>query len=265
MKTKVCNVCNIEKSETEYYKKGSGLQYRCKQCVKNHIKYEKCPKCDRQKRLDTKLCGICSRNSQREVYSQELINQVIDLYNSGLSTWKIADQIGSYQMKIRRILHRNNIQLRENDFVNNGKYGKDNPKWVGYGEISGAMFRQIKNSADKRNIEFNITIEFLDQLFKMQNKKCALSGLDISLPYQDQDRSVGNYTASLDRINSNIGYIEENVQWVHKWVNKMKQNLQEDEFLFLCDAIVKHSDKEIKTIDIKTLTQYKRRMKKDDD
>lgn len=262
MKTKICNVCKVEKSETEYYKKGSGLQYRCKQCVKSHAKYEKCPNCTRQKRLNTSLCSICSRDSQREIYPQELINQVIELYNSGLSTWKIAKQIGSYQTKIRRILNRNNIKLRENDFVNNGqKRGSKNPTWKGYKKISGRLFTQIKRSAGIRNIDFNITIEYIYDLYEKQGAICALSGLNLSLPCSDEHYVTGNYTASLDRIDSNKGYTKDNIQWVHKWINRMKQNLQENEFLYLCSCIVENNKDKIKDVDINTLTQNKRRNK----
>lgn len=261
MKTKICNVCKIEKGVSEFYKKGSGLQYRCKQCVKNNTKYEKCPNCDRQKKLHTKLCRICSRNLQREVYPQELIDQVIDLYNSGLSTWKIADQIGSYQMKIIRILNRNNIQMRENDFVNNGKCREDNPAWKGYKNISGALFSNIKRAADSRQLTFEIDMEFLDNLFKIQNGKCALSGIEITLPRSDEHRITGESTASLDRIDSNIGYTKENVQWVHKRINIMKQNLQEDEFLYLCKLITENNIDRIKEVHINSLTQNKRRLK----
>ena len=263
MNTKICQVCKVEKDKSAFYKKGSGLQYRCKECVKIHIKYEKCPNCNRQKRLETQLCSTCSRKSQIEIYPQELIDEVVELYNSGLSTWKIADKIGSYQMKIRRILSRNNIQMRENDFINNGKCRANNPAWKGCGDISGALFRQIKNSADHRRIEFNITIDFINELYKTQNVKCALSGLEITLSKSDEHQKTGNYTASLDRINPDIGYVESNIQWIHKWVNRMKSNLQEDEFIYLCKKIVDNNKQEIKEVEITTLTQNKRRRKKD--
>lgn len=259
MNTKVCQVCKIEKDKSDFYKKGSGLQYRCKECVKTHIKYEKCPNCNRQKRLDGKLCEICSRSSQREVYPQELIDQVINLYNSGLSTWKIADKIGSYQMKIRRILNRNNVQMRENDFINNGKCREQNPAWKGYGDISGGLFANIKRSADLRKLAFEIDMEFLDELFKIQNGKCVLSGIEITLPKSDEHRTTGESTASLDRIDSNVGYTKENVQWVHKRINIMKQNLQEDEFLYLCKLIVENNIDKIKEVSINSLIQNKRR------
>lgn len=49
-------------------------------------------------------------------------------------------------------------------------------------------------------------------------------------------------TASLDRINSSIGYIEGNVQWVHKDVNKMKMAMVEDKFLYWCKTISQHNN-----------------------
>ena len=263
MKTKICNVCKIEKSETEYYKKGSGLQYRCKQCVKAHIKtkYENCPNCGKQKRSESKLCAVCSRAAQREIYPQELINEVVEMYISGLSTWKIADKLKCSQMKIRRILYRNNVSARENTFINNGKFGKNNPRWRGFGDISGRYFTDMKTSAKKRGLEFSISIEFINNLYHIQNGKCAISGLDIYLPLSDEHHTTGDYTASVDRIDSNKGYTEDNIQFVHKWINKMKQNLQEDEFLYLCKLVVDNSKNEIKKVDINTLTQNKRRYK----
>jgi len=48
-------------------------------------------------------------------------------------------------------------------------------------------------------------------------------------------------TASLDRINSVRGYEPDNVQWVHKTVNFMKQALSDKELLEWCQKIVDHS------------------------
>ena len=38
-------------------------------------------------------------------------------------------------------------------------------------------------------------------------------------------------TASLDRIDSKLGYILGNIQWVHKQINEMKMDLAEVDFL----------------------------------
>ena len=49
-----------------------------------------------------------------------------------------------------------------------------------------------------------------------------------------------NRTASLDRIDSNKGYTIDNVQWVHKDINKMKMDLEEDVFIDNCKLIIEN-------------------------
>jgi hypothetical protein len=44
-------------------------------------------------------------------------------------------------------------------------------------------------------------------------------------------------TASLDRIDSSKGYTLGNIQWVHKWVNLMKQDMTDQEFIEWCKTI----------------------------
>jgi hypothetical protein len=44
-------------------------------------------------------------------------------------------------------------------------------------------------------------------------------------------------TASLDRIDSSKGYTIDNVQWVHKTVNLMKRELNQQDFIDICNKI----------------------------
>ena len=79
-------------------------------------------------------------------------------------------------------------------------------------------------------------------LYTQQSNKCALSGLPISISNTVKgDMNRGETTASLDRINSTKGYSRDNVQWVHKTVNKMKMDLDESEFIGMCKAIASHN------------------------
>lgn len=48
-------------------------------------------------------------------------------------------------------------------------------------------------------------------------------------------------TASLDRIDSSRGYEIDNIQWVHKDVNKMKMGLSQNEFIDICKIISKNN------------------------
>jgi hypothetical protein len=119
----------------------------------------------------------------------------------------------------------------------NHKSKSDSPCWTGYGDISGGMFSGIKLRAKKYNIIFNITIEYIWNLFLEQKKKCALSGIEITMP----EKSGSRPTASLDRIDSSKGYIEGNVQWVHKDVNWMKNSFNQDYFIFICKQIANNN------------------------
>lgn len=75
-------------------------------------------------------------------------------------------------------------------------------------------------------------------LFIIQNRKCALSGLELSFPKTSEDQS---YTASIDRIDSALGYVEGNVQWVHKDINMMKNKYNQEYFIQMCKLISENS------------------------
>jgi len=108
------------------------------------------------------------------------------------------------------------------------------PHWTGYKEISGSMWGQILKSARVRNLIFELTIEQIWDKFIIQDRKCALSGVELTF---NDCQKVRNGTASLDRIDSSKGYTIDNVQWVHKDVNIMKQDMKEKDFLNWCKII----------------------------
>lgn len=101
----------------------------------------------------------------------------------------------------------------------------------GYKDISGSYWCRLKHGAKNRTIAFEIDIEYAWGIFLLQKGRCALSNKPISLT---------NSTASLDRIDSAKGYEPGNVQWVHKTINRLKNNYQEKEFVELCTSISKH-------------------------
>ncbi len=68
-------------------------------------------------------------------------------------------------------------------------------------------------------------------IFKAQKCKCAISGLPIRLG------AMLYKTASLDRIDSSKGYVISNVQWVHKDINRMKNNFNQEYFVGICKII----------------------------
>ncbi len=117
--------------------------------------------------------------------------------------------------------------------------GKLNGKWKGYEGISLSYFNDIKNRTKKINREFNITIEDMWNQFIKQNKKCIYTGVELQLPKRNRAGYFG--TASLDRIDSSKGYTKENIQWVHKDINWMKQDFDENYFVNMCDLVSNHT------------------------
>lgn len=80
-------------------------------------------------------------------------------------------------------------------------------------------------------IEWNVDFDYLADLLIKQDFKCTLTGWNIDA------MDVGNNTASLDRIDSSIGYVVGNVQWVHKMVNMCKQQYSQSDFIEMCNAV----------------------------
>lgn len=105
----------------------------------------------------------------------------------------------------------------------------------GAGEISQAFFLKMKHSAKERDIKVEVTIEFIWDLFLKQDRKCALSGMPIYFSSRD---GYSENTASLDRIDSSKCYSENNIQWVHKDVNRMKSNFTEEYFFQMCQNVI---------------------------
>lgn len=121
-------------------------------------------------------------------------------------------------------------------------FGTSSRAWKGEGDISGQTWCVIKHQATRRSrvLEFNVSHEYVWELFLKQKGRCAVSGKPIWFEHKDGTRFVdkrSDKTASLDRIDSNKGYVPGNVQWVHKDVNIMKQDLSDEDFINWCKTI----------------------------
>ena len=105
--------------------------------------------------------------------------------------------------------------------------------YSGYKDIHGSFWCQVKRSTSRRSIDFNIDIKCCWEIFEKQQGKCIYSDLPIYFGVDAQHES----TASLDRIDSEKPYNVDNIQWVHKNINKMKCIFDEEKFIKLCKDI----------------------------
>jgi len=120
------------------------------------------------------------------------------------------------------------------------KSGAKHSQWKGYGEISGNWFHshilRERKQNDRVRVPVDLTIEQIWDLFLKQDRKCALSGLPLTISgshhYND---------ASVDRIDSSKGYTIDNVQWVHKHINFMKRTYSQDYFIEMCKKVAENN------------------------
>ena len=73
--------------------------------------------------------------------------------------------------------------------------------------------------AKRRSKDFNLTLSYLDKIWKEQEGKCIYTKIKLLQP--DETKNY-NYMASLDRIDSSKGYIEGNLQFISVSCNWLK-------------------------------------------
>ena len=100
------------------------------------------------------------------------------------------------------------------------------------GDLTLTQYTKLKRSAERRNYEFSVSIEYLWNLYLSQNRKCNITG----------DLLPNIKEASLDRVDSNLGYIEGNVQWVTYRANVSKHTMTMSELYEFCKKVLNHAN-----------------------
>jgi hypothetical protein len=92
-----------------------------------------------------------------------------------------------------------------------------------------------KSRAKIHNLKFNIDSKYVTKLVLECNGKCQATGLNLS--------TITNcpYKASLDRIDSNKGYVKGNVRVVATMFNFMKQDYSDLQFAQIAKAFLKNN------------------------
>lgn len=92
---------------------------------------------------------------------------------------------------------------------------------------------QAKTNNKRSNRPFDITMEYMLELWKQQDGRCKYTN---QLLFIEKEHPA---TLSIDKIKPELGYVQGNVQWVAWAVNRAKGDLDEDTFLRMCSAVVK--------------------------
>ena len=97
-------------------------------------------------------------------------------------------------------------------------------------------FLGARRRALNSNIEFNITFEYIKELWNEQKGICALSNVPMTYLLKE-GRTPTNI--SIDKIDRTKGYIKGNIQLVCMACNQIKSDLTEEEMYNFCKKIVK--------------------------
>ncbi len=93
----------------------------------------------------------------------------------------------------------------------------------------------LKDRYKKLGFSVDFKSDYLKELWVEQKGLCNISKIPMTY-IMNKGRTYTNI--SVDRINSNIGYIKGNIQLVCMAVNQMKSDLKIDELVYICKEII---------------------------
>jgi hypothetical protein len=163
-------------------------------------------------------------------YDNYTILNLDKTFDAGEKVWNAQCDCGKI-FKIRTSRIKNTPSCGCSDSKNSPKFVKefkDLPSW---------FIRKFETRAADRKIEYNISDEKLWDIYMKQNRMCVYTGLELFMPTQ---KTQFTHSASIDRIDSRIGYVVGNVQWVHKKINMMKGILSDQDFVEFCILVGKN-------------------------
>ena len=100
-----------------------------------------------------------------------------------------------------------------------------------------SIFWSSKQNAKKRNLEHNIDLEYIKELFKIQEGLCYYTGKEMFIDTREKENNEDS--VSLDRFDSSKGYIKGNIVLCRWVVNRMKNDINFKDFLQIVSEINK--------------------------
>ena len=218
-----CAKCGTDKPLSAYYthskREDGAVRYRpyCKTCRRNG------PRKNWARPIHTTLlstgvqqCKICN------------ITKVLgDFYANGC----FADGTKKYRSRCKVCVLDRAKQSQAVVYASKAKQRSSSPKNF----ISGILNHAAKR---KQHLGFDIDLVYLLRVYEQQQGRCAISGVHMTY-LAGSGRVFTNI--SIDRIDSSVGYVRGNVQFVCDVVNRMKQDLPQNEFVVWCRRVLENT------------------------
>lgn len=188
----------------------------------------------RTKNQPIKFCSReCYYNSKSKKYHCE--KQICKECNVKKFKYEF-DQINKNRKNFRKICkvcRKNRWNYLKSDFKNkNGISYETYKKGKSKENFLRICLANAKTRAKNKQIDYNISIEFLLELLSKQNNKCNISQQKLTFII---GQGIINTNVSIDRIDSNKGYAKDNIQLICYIVNIMKNNMTMKEFIQWCN------------------------------
>lgn len=175
------------------------------------------------------------------------INRKLTEFNCRYCNKESSKPTSEYNRNIK--LNRNNFCSRSccvtysnknSHYINTEKRGSHLKSICGNRKDMYTPFRYLLRSARNRFHEFNLDLPYLKELWETQRGICPYSKIELILPeYKKQIKNTFQ-RASLDRIDSSIGYLKGNVQYVSTSINYLKGELSNNELISFLDLIAEN-------------------------
>lgn len=210
-----CVKCLEEKEPSEYYKHSvrmdGFIRYRqvCKSCRKKPKRNKKRPVYENIIKNNSQVCLRCKiKKPLDDFYKNGCFEDGLPKYRSTCKSCVLSDSAGYHKKTY------------------GDKIFKKHSSYKNY-------ISTLLNHASKRKKDFNIDIQYLIDLYELQNGFCSISGVKMTHEHGKVSTNI-----SIDRINSEIGYVKGNIQLTCYIVNIMKSNFSITDFVDFCKKIV---------------------------
>lgn len=216
----------------------------------NGVVYKLCTKCKKYKPMTEEYfhhrnnvkCGFCSTckecdaEKERKRVRVPSFNETGELYCYKCKTYKSVSEFNTGSgIKCRNNYSRECKECEsKRKKIARASMQIDNKESFLSRLIYGCKTRALENK-----IPYDLDKEYIIQLYDQQNGLCALSGLKMTTLRQSGKNPEN---ASVDRIIPNLGYTKGNVRLVCNHVNMMRSNLEDEQLIKFCKAIVDYAE-----------------------
>lgn len=91
-------------------------------------------------------------------------------------------------------------------------------------------FSYSMRSIRSRYKDYDVDSQYLKEIWDSQNGICPYSGIKLVLPeFNNTNKNDVRYRASVDRIDSSLGYIRGNIQFISTPINYMKNTMSNED------------------------------------